>query len=58
MMKAESNIRLGMGVPHLTPIHDLEGYMQEVGRGGRATNGAVAVLYNNLDISPEHQKPS
>ena len=64
-MKAESNIQvffatsaLGMGVDvpyvtqiiHVTPLHDLEGYMQEGGRGARVTNEAVAVLYYNNPV--------
>ena len=73
IMKAESNIRvvfatsaLGMGVDvpyveqiiHASPPDSLECYMQEVGRGARASTSAIAVLYyNSHDVSPNIKRP-
>jgi ATP-dependent DNA helicase RecQ len=73
IMKEDSNIRvvfatsaLGMGVDvpyiqqiiHITPPATLEAYMQEIGRGARASEQATAILYyNKSDVSENHNPP-
>ena len=55
---------MGVDIPyveqiiHITPPHTLEGYMQEVGRGARASTHATATIYyNNADISDKIKRP-